>query len=213
MVASLETSNQMAVHLGGSSFAAVMLYSAPFWVTLTAVGLKWEKLDLFKVLALICTTVGILGISFLSEHTEIVLSPRAIAWGLVSGITYGGFTIFGKLFFEKNSPAFLLSIAFTAAAVAIFPWVDFHHKNSSAWMGIIVVSVVSTFIAYQLYAIGLKKTSAIRASLVTTLEPVLATIFAWFLWDERITFLQILSGLFIIGGACLVAGSSQKIRQ
>jgi DME family drug/metabolite transporter len=63
-----------------------------------------------------------------------------------------------------------------------------------------VIGFFSTYLAYALYAAGLRRLEATRASVVATLEPVLAAVFAYLWWGERFS-----AGGYLGAGLVLLA--------
>lgn len=61
-----------------------------------------------------------------------------------------------------------------------------------------------TFLGYVLYNHALGEVEVNRASIVATIEPVVAIVLAFFLFGERPSFEQLLGGTMIIGGSILV---------
>ena len=104
----------------------------------------------------------------------------------------------GKYFSKKYSSANLFLYVLPLGALCIFPFVDFVHKTSLAWGALIAVSVVSTFVANYCYYQGLKYLEAGRASIVATLEPLVAAITAYIFLGEYFTPLGYLGAVLIV---------------
>jgi drug/metabolite transporter (DMT)-like permease len=107
---------------------------------------------------------------------------------------------------------FLFAALFWAAVQPLwqFPWSTlgdsvslqgrFEDETVPLWLLVGFVIVVGTMITFSLLTGALRHISATRASIVATLEPVLATVIAW-LWLEE-TF----GAAQLIGGAVVLAG-------
>jgi len=130
---------------------------------------------------------------------SISFGPLALVSGLVAGFCYSLYYTAGKYLSKKYSSAYLFLYVLPMGALGIFPFVDFSEKNIMAWMALIGVAVVSTFVANYCYYNGLKYLEAGRASIVATVEPVVAATAAYLLLGEYFTPLGSLgAGLILI---------------
>ena len=73
----------------------------------------------------------------------------------------------------------------------------------SAWVGILGVGVVSTFVAVQAFYAGAHRIGAARASIVSTVEPIWTIALASLLFGESLGALQLLGGVLILAGVLL----------
>jgi drug/metabolite transporter (DMT)-like permease len=201
-------SYQLAVNKGGAALAAVLLYTAPAWVTVLARLFFKEALTPLKLAALGMTLCGVVGVSFGASRQlpGIGLEPAAFAWGLTAGFCYALYYIFGKHFSGRyNSPTIFLYIL-PLGALLLLPKVTFVHKTPMAWMALAALAFFSTYLAYYFYYAGLKTIEASRAAITATLEPVIAGVVAYFWWEETFS----LSGYF--GGALILCSVLLIIR-
>lgn len=189
-----------AVKTGGAAFAAVLLYTAPAWVVLVAFFIYKEKLTWKKLLAVVLVILGVFLISQTGGNagSPVSVGIMALIAGLTSGFCYSLYYTMGKYFSKKYSSANLFLYVLPLGALCIFPFVEFVHKPPIAWAALIAVAVVSTFIANYCYYQGLKYLEAGRASIVATLEPVVAAVTAYIFLGEYFTPLGYLGAVLII---------------
>jgi drug/metabolite transporter (DMT)-like permease len=76
------------------------------------------------------------------------------------------------------------------------------------WLLVGFIIVVGTFITFSLLTGALRHISATRASIVATLEPVVATVIAWAWLGESFGPTQLIGGAVVIAGI-LVAESAR----
>jgi drug/metabolite transporter (DMT)-like permease len=69
-----------------------------------------------------------------------------------------------------------------------------------AWMGLVGVGVVSTFIAIQTFYAGTQRIGAAEASIISTVEPIWTIALAYLLFGYTLTPVQLVGGALIIGG-------------
>ena len=207
-VAGFYASYQLAVAYGGAALASVLLYTAPAWVA--AMGALWlgERLDGAKLLAVALTLAGVLLLA-LGAGGELRLTLLGVFFGLLSGFGYALYYLFGKLYFARYPAEAIYAVAMPVGALFLFPFVRTWPRDPELWGLLFVIGFISTYLAYAFYAAGLMRLEATRASVVATLEPVLASFFAYLWWGERFGFFGYLGAGFILAAVLLVVLGSK----
>jgi len=181
-VAGFYASYQFAVAYGGAALASVLLYTAPAWVAAMSALLLEEPLDRPKLLAVGLTLLGVLLLAR-GAGGELRLTLLGVAFGLLSGFGYALYYLFGKVYFARYPAEAVYALALPVGALVLLPFGG-HPAPAAAWGPLFVIGFASTYLAYALYAAGLVRLEATRASVVATLEPVLASLFAYLWWGE-----------------------------
>ncbi len=190
------TANMMAIDTGGAALASVLLYTAPFWVALLSYFLFGERMTLLKGIAMILAVAGVGGICLDGGATAGDSIGRATIWGLTAGACYSLYYIIGKKFSGTYPPYTLFFWILPSGILGLLPFVDFTTKSPVSWFQLLLLALFS-YSANSLYYIGLRYLPPTRAVLTATLEPVVATLFAWLLWNETM-------GLLGYGGSALI---------
>jgi drug/metabolite transporter, DME family len=190
----------LATTTGGVSLAAVLLYSAPAFVTLLArplLGEAWTQSKL-AVVGLVLLGVGLVAAS---GGTGLRVSATSVGWGLAAGLSYSSIYLLGKPLFARSSPVGVYAMAMPLGALVLAPFVTFHHKMAAAWGWLLVLGALSTYGGHLAYGLGIARIEASRAVVVATLEPVLALVWGATFFSERF------GALGLIGSACIVGAS------
>ncbi len=185
-----------AIDLGGISLAFVLLYTAPAWVTLLAGPVLGERPDLRQWLLVAGSVAGVALVSS-ARGEGVQASPAAVAWGLAAGFGYASSYLLGKRLLVRQPPVALYGLVLPLGAAGIAPFVSWGPKPPAAWALLVAAALVSTYLAYLLYGLGLRRASASRAVLVATIEPIVAGALAWAAFGERL-------GAWGLAGAALV---------
>ncbi len=192
------------------SVAAVLLYTAPVFVTVMSVFLFREKFHGRKMAALAMAFVGcVLVTGVLSE--KLTLTPEGIWLGLGAGFGYAMYSIFGRYAIEKGYESLTISFyTFLFACVGFLPLIDTGHlitclapewKCAGLLLGLVLLTTV---IAYLTYTIGLSFMEAGRASILASIEPVVATVIGFFLYKEKLSWMTLLGVVLVLGSAVIV---------
>jgi len=200
-----------AVELGGAALAAILLYTAPAWVALAAWIWLGERLTIRKSVAVALTLAGIAlvaygsGSGFSADARVATSHAPAIAWGLLAGLAYAGYYLFGKRYFGRYEASTLFAYALPVGAMLLLPAVSFAPKSAAEWLVLVFLAVVPTYGAYLFYSFGLARIEATRAATVATLEPVAAAALAYVVWGEALRGLGYAGAALVLAGVLLVA--------
>jgi DME family drug/metabolite transporter len=188
--------------------AAILLYSSPAFVVVLARLFLGEALGTVKVVALLLTTFGIFLVVGAYAPASLEVSPTVLATGLLSGLTYGLYSIFGRPVAERLSPPVILSYAlFFGAALLVIAALPTLGTLAGLSFGsyalLAMLAVVHTTLAFALYTFGLGRLGAGRAAIVATVEPVVAGTLGTVLLGEDLTVPKAVGGVLVISGAAL----------
>ena len=195
--------------------AAILLYSSPAFVALLAWIFLKESLGPLRLLALALTFGGIFLVVGGYEPGALEVSLPVLATGLLSGLTYGLYSILGKPLAGHLEPAIILSYAlgFGSVLLVLAALPTFHTLvglSSSSYALLVMLAVVHTALAFGLYTVGLKRLDAGQAAIVATVEPVVAGAIGVVLLGEELTALKVIGALLVLAGAALAQVRFEK---
>jgi len=188
--------------------AAILLYSSPAFVVVLARLFLKEALNAAKVLALFLTMAGIFLVVGAYDPANLEVSPVVLVVGLLSGLTYGLYSLFGLPVAGRLSPSVILSYALFFGAlllvVAALPTLDtLAGLSMGSYALLLMLAVVHTTLAFALYTFGLGRLGAGRAAIVATVEPVVAVALGAALLGEDLAFPKVIGAVLVISGAAL----------
>lgn len=208
------TAYQLAIRDVGVSLAAVLLYTAPAWVALLSRIVLGESLSIAKVTCVVLTILGVasisLGPSFLTQSQSIQLDTFGLVAGLVAGLTYALYFIFGKKYLYRYPTPTIFSYALPFGALFLLPFVDFTPKDIQTWALLIGMAAITSYGAFSAYYAGLKLLSATHAAVIATFEPVAASAMAFILFGESFGFWGYGGSVLILLAVLIVVYSEKK---
>ncbi|WP_051689143.1 DMT family transporter [Butyrivibrio sp. AE2032] len=199
-----------AIRLMTMSTAAILLYTSPIWVMILAIIFLKEKISLQKVIALILAFAGCVLVSGFGGKVTL----GGILAGLGSGLGYGLYSIFGTFALKKYTPYTVTCYTFLiagAGSVFVADPADLFSKiaNTESKLGllgfVVLTSVVTAVIPFLLYTLGLNRTTAGKAAVLATIEPVAATLFGVFVMKESIGVIAVLGILLVLGAIAVLS--------
>lgn len=223
----------VSVAVNGAAVATVLAYSSPAITAVLAWFLWKESLGPAKIVAVLLSLGGCLLVSGALSAELWKLNPLGIAIGLVTGFMFAGYSIFGREASRRElRPWGTLSYTFGFATIFMFlllqvplgRWVPAMSgvggREDLLWLGadltgwgiVLVLALGPTLGGYGLYTASLAHLPASVANLIASLEPPIAAGLAYLLLGERLTGLQVVGSLMIVGGVFLLRIREGRIR-
>ncbi len=203
-----------AIELMSLSAAAILLYTAPAIVVLLSVPLFREKLSAGKLLALGLALLGCFLVSGLKSASA--LSLRGLLFGLGAGFGYALYSIFARCALDrgyKSNTVNLYSCLLAALGAGLlwgFSGPFGVMVSSGSALGLcLLAAVVTCYLPYLLYTYGLSGLETGRASILASVEPVVATLLGVFLYHEKLD-LRSAAGILCVLGAVLLINRKAK---
>lgn len=183
--------------------ASILLYTAPAIVVVLSAILWRERVTKKKLLALGLTLVGCALVCGVFSGA-LTVTGGGIALGLGAGFFYALYSIFGRYALAHYGPMTVTVWTFVFAGVASLVLVRPAELAALAQpsMALTAVGLVvcSTVLPYILYTRGLARVEAGKASILASLEPVVASVAGVVLFGEP------MSPLTAAGIVCVLAG-------
>ncbi|MBO4552140.1 MAG: EamA family transporter [Candidatus Methanomethylophilaceae archaeon] len=198
-----------AAEIVSLSMTAVLLYTAPFFVVILSAFLFKEALTKQKGLSLVLAFTGCLLISGIIGSSD-GFNVKGFLLGLGSGIGYALYTIFGKIALKKYHPFTLTFYTFAVAGICLIPFSDIAHMAdvavnvSDAWIWMLALGILITTLPYFLYNFGLNGLDAGIASVMAFIEPMVATIAGFVIYNEAPTVFNFMGIMLILTAVILL---------
>lgn len=190
------------------SIAVILLYTAPIFVAILSYFLFKEKLSFKKIFFVFLTFLGCSLIAGFSI-TNLNISVLTLLVGLGAGVGYALYTIFSRYALEKYDPLFITFYTFFVATIFLIPMTQLWEKASVLFSGEglvygISLGVIPTVLAYLLYTKGLESVENTKAAVMSTIEPIVATVIAITIFNESVFLIQIVGSILIIVSVLMI---------
>ena len=197
-----------AVQYIPASLAALILYIYPILVAFLAVVTEHEPLS-WQTLA--PSLVSLLGVALVLgaplENPD--LFGLLLAFG--AAVVYSVYIVLGRRI-AAHVPPLLASAAISAfAALSFLIYGGFTGAlqfmlPKEAWLVVSGIVLFSTILAMGAFFAGIARIGSTRASILSTIEPVITIAFSVVLFGESMSWLQGIGALLILAGTILVIG-------
>jgi drug/metabolite transporter (DMT)-like permease len=191
------------------SVAAILLYTAPAFVTILSRVIFKEYFSSKKVIALFVTLLGCALVIGVLPNSDESISVYGLLLGLGSGFFYALYSIFGKFALKKYDSLTVSVYTFIFAAIAITPFSGLWSilplfVNIKVGLNVLGLGFLSTMLAYIFYTKGLQYVETSRASILATVEPVVAALLSFIIYQEQLHFWQYVGIILVILAVIIV---------
>jgi DME family drug/metabolite transporter len=199
----------------GVAVAAVLLYTAPAWVAVIAWRFLGERLTRTHLVALLLTLAGSALVAQIYQPGMLRLNGLGIMWGLLSGLTYGLWSVFNKIGVRHTNPWTLQCYGMLVGSAVLLLFQPLaplagalQSPGTVVWL--LLLALGPTVGASVAYAAGVRTVPVSVASLIATLEPVLAALLAYLVLGETLGAGQIAGGALILLAVWLLRPRANK---
>jgi len=189
--------------------ALLLQYQAPILVALYTAFVLRQRLSRRLLLALACALTGCVLVVKAYDLDALRLSLPGVLTGLGTAAAFAFYILASRTALRWMTAGTLLTYAYLAAAVAwslaVPPWRFFSAGHPAAlWGAFLAIAIFGTVIPFGLFINGLRFLPPAQASIVSMLEPVVATAVAYLILGESLTPPQVLGGGLVLVGVLLV---------
>lgn len=168
--------------------AGVLLYTAPIFVMLLSALLFRETVTKKKLLALVLAFLGCALVSGIGTDSRV--STTGLLWGLGAGITYALYSIFGRFAIDRGYGSWTMTFWSFVLCFAVSCFFCDWRLLGTVWTTPVEIcwaaamGITTGFLAYVFYGLGLERMEGSRASILASVEPVVAALFSVLLFHE-----------------------------
>ncbi len=189
--------------------ALVLEYLAPVFIAVYTACFQREPIGRWTAAAIgtaiggCYLVVGAYNLSIFQMNLPGILS------GLGAALAFAWWSVHGEYGMHRYNPWTVLFYALVVAGIVwnlLQPPLEsfMHPYPPAAWGWVLYIAVGGTILPFGLYYEGINRIRATRASITSTLEPIMAGIFSFFFLGEVMAPLQILGGVLVIGAIVLL---------
>ncbi len=179
-----------SIELSSLSVAAVLLYTAPAFVMLFSLIFFKEKMTAAKGISLVLAVLGCaMTTGVIGGQLNVTLA--GFLFGLGSGVCYALYSIFSRFALDRGYEPFTITLyTFIFAGLASLavtdlpPVIDVVFADFGSVCYAMLFALVSCVLPYVFYTMGLKHIASSTASIIATVEPVVATVIGALVFSE-----------------------------
>jgi len=190
--------------------AILLQFTAPIYVAFLAAWLLKEKTRLYDWLAVLIVMGGMVLFFLDNLSTQRVLGNIIAA---ASGVSFAFFTVFMRMQ-KDGSPLESVFLGNILTAVIGLPFLSQSVPNTNGWLLLIMLGVVQLGIPYILFAKAIKHATALEATLIPIIEPLLNPLWVFLILGETPGILALTGGVIVIATVtirCIMAVLAEEV--
>lgn len=194
--------------------AGVLLYTAPIFVMLLSALLFREQITGKKLIALALAFGGCALVSGLGTDSRV--SAAGLLFGLGSGISYALYSIFGRYAIRKGYGSWTMTFySFLFCSLLSLFLCDWSITmpvlaQPVELLWVLGLGFVTAFSPYVLYSLGLESVENSRASILASIEPVVAAVVSVVVFTEPMSLTAALGIVLVLSAIVLLSIQKKK---
>jgi drug/metabolite transporter (DMT)-like permease len=177
-------------------------------VTVAAVALGRDRFDRARAASLLLALAGLVLVLFVGDPAHI--DALGVAFALGAAVAYTGYILISDTVLSERTDPLLLSALVCAGAAASFSIAAAVSGGASfdfaaeGWLWLGAIALVSTVLAIVLFFGGLARVGPSRASIISTVEPLVTVVLAFVVFGESLTATQLAGGALVLASVVVV---------
>lgn len=215
-----------SVQFNGAAIATVLAFSSPAMTAVLAHFILREEITRLKLLSIFLSLAGIVLVSDAADPAAWQVHAAGIVFGLLTGFTFAWYTMIGKTSSNKAiDPWTTMLYGFSSAVVFLFVfnvvmnafggqallgnflWLG---TSMGGWTVLFLLGIGPTIGGFGLYLVSLGYLPATVANLIGALEPAFTTLWAYLLFHEQLTAIQIVGSLLVFASVILLRFGEER---
>ena len=192
---------------------AFLFYTYPAWVAIVAALRGAERLTAVRVMALV---LALAGVTVMIGAPSARLNPIGVGFALASALLYSIYLPALEYVQQGVPPIFATFLLILGAAVsfllaALVRSELFIPHGTAIWINILLLTVVSTVIAFSSLIKGLSVLGPVRTAIIAAVEPFFTAILGVVVLRNQLSASTIAGGILIGAAILLIERSSTRI--
>jgi drug/metabolite transporter (DMT)-like permease len=209
-----------SVQFNGAAVATVLAFSSPAMTAVLAHYLLREDIHAVKLISIGLSLLGTVLVSGAADAAAWRVNAAGIVFGLLTGFFFACYNMLGKTSSNKsidpwttmlygfgNAIFFLfvfnvsVNIFSRQNPISNFLWLG---DSVTGWAILLVLGIGPTIGGFGLYLVSLGYLPATVANLIGALEPAFTAIWAFLIFHEQLTAIQLLGSLLVFASVILL---------
>lgn len=203
-----------SIAYSNAATATVLQYVGPVMVMAYVCARAWKTPTRREGAAIV---LAVLGTYLLATHGNpgaMVLSREGLVWGLLSALSLAFYTLLPAKILPRWGSMAVTGWGMLIGGVAMFvitkAWRFVLALDAAGYLALAGVVVLGTVLAYTLYLQGVSDCGAVKASMLSSVEPVSATLFSVFWLGVDFEAIDLIGFVMIIATVFLLAKGEKQ---
>ena len=197
------------VYTGSAGISAIVISTLPIFTMITGYMIYSEKLSKINIFGVIFALVGV-AVSLLDNNMEFTVRPLGIIMLFLAIFSATGYSLLIKKLSEKYNPITIVIVQNFLGALLFAPFVlsessrlvNFHYNFTNLYP-LFLLAIFPSSLAFLTYIGAVKRIGVAKASMFTTLIPIVTLLFSAMIGQEELRQRNIIGVMIVVFGLML----------
>lgn len=198
-----------AIDATNAGTATVLQYLCPIGVLAYSCVKDRVAPTVSEIFSMILAIAGTFLIATHGQLNQLAITPKGLAWGLVSAFAYSLYIILPLNLIQKWGSMLVIGVGMTIPGILMLPFSGLLSSSGNyrldTWMALFGLVVIGTIFAYTAFLKGTSLVGAVKGSLLASFEPVSAVFFAFVIMKEHFFMVDVIGMAMILLAVLLIS--------
>lgn len=198
-----------AIDATNAGTATVLQYLCPIGVLAYSCVKDRVAPTVSEIFSMILAIAGTFLIATHGQLNQLAITPKGLAWGLVSAFAYALYIILPIQLIQKWGSMLVIGVGMTIPGILMLPFSGLLSSSGNyrldTWMALFGLVVIGTIFAYTAFLKGTSLVGAVKGSLLASFEPVSAVFFAFVIMKEHFFMVDVIGMAMILLAVLLIS--------
>ena len=162
-----------------------------------------------EIFSMVLAIAGTFLIATHGQLNQLAITPKGLAWGVVSAFAYALYIILPLNLIQKWGSMLVIGVGMTIPGILMLPFSGLLSSSGNyrldTWMALFGLVVIGTIFAYTAFLKGTSLVGAVKGSLLASFEPVSAVFFAFVIMKEHFFMVDVIGMAMILLAVLLIS--------
>ncbi|MFS9137125.1 DMT family transporter [Streptococcus parasanguinis] len=198
-----------AIDATNAGTATVLQYLCPIGVLAYSCVKDRVAPTVSEIFSMILAIAGTFLIATHGQLNQLAITPKGLAWGLISAFAYALYIILPIQLIQKWGSMLVIGVGMTIPGILMLPFSGLLSSSGNyrldTWMALFGLVVIGTIFAYTAFLKGTSLVGAVKGSLLASFEPVSAVFFAFVIMKEHFFMVDVIGMAMILLAVLLIS--------
>nr|WP_256465533.1 DMT family transporter [Convivina sp. LMG 32447] len=199
----------LSVYYGDAATATVLQSLGPTIIIIILSVISRTLPSRIDVIVLILALLGVVLLATNGQFSTLAIGNQALFWGILSAFGLAGYTLLPRPLLKNYSPLLVAAWGLFIGGVVVNFFQPIWHSPQQLvqldWIFILIIIIGGTLLPYAFYVMSLCHLKANYASLLGTIEPLVATVLSVIFLNTKLALVQVIGIILILSTIVLMS--------
>jgi len=197
-----------AISYSNAGTATVLQYLYPLYIMLLVCITTHRLPQKIEAISIILALGGVFILATHGNIHSMALTPKGLLWGLLSSVAGASYTLLPEKLMKRYGSIPITGFGMLIGGIVITlgfqTYKEVLHLDMAGYLALMGIVVLGTLFAYTFYLTGVALAGPVITSMLASVEPVSAALFAFFWLKTPFIWMDLIGFAMIITMVCLL---------